>query len=42
MAQGASPNEIRKQYRHLSKLYHPDKDGGNQEKFMQIAKAYEA
>ncbi|KAL5457245.1 hypothetical protein EMCRGX_G034492 [Ephydatia muelleri] len=39
---GASPNEIRKQYRHLSKLYHPDKDGGNQEKFMQIAKAYEA
>lgn len=40
--QGASMGEIRKQYRKLSKVYHPDKEGGDQEKFMQIAKAYEA
>ena len=35
-------SEIKKQYRKLSKLYHPDKEGGNQELFMKIAKAYEA
>jgi len=34
--------EIRKQYRRLSKVYHPDKEGGDQQKFMRIAKAYEA
>ena len=34
--------EIRRQYRQLSLRYHPDKDTGNQEKFMKIAKAYEA
>ncbi len=35
-------SEIKKQYRKLSKIYHPDKQGGNQEMFMKIAKAYEA
>ncbi len=35
-------SEIKKQYRRLSKVYHPDKQGGNQEMFMKIAKAYEA
>ncbi len=35
-------SEIKKQYRKLSKVYHPDKQGGNQEMFMKIAKAYEA
>jgi len=39
---GASMAEIRKQYRRLSKVYHPDKEGGDQQKFMRIAKAYEA
>ena len=34
--------EIRRQYRQLSLRYHPDKDTGNQDKFMKIAKAYEA
>jgi curved DNA-binding protein CbpA len=34
--------EIRKQYRKLSKVYHPDKEGGDQDMFMKIAKAYEA
>ncbi len=40
--QGASMGEIRKQYRKLSKVYHPDKEGGDQDMFMKIAKAYEA
>lgn len=39
---GASTSAIRKQYRQLSKIYHPDKEGGNQDMFMKIAKAYEA
>ena len=38
----ASMAEIRKQYRRLSKIFHPDKQGGNQDMFMKIAKAYEA
>ncbi|XP_064404076.1 translocation protein SEC63 homolog [Halichondria panicea] len=38
----ATMSEIKKQYRRLSKVYHPDKQGGNQEMFMKIAKAYEA
>ena len=38
----ASMAEIRKQYRQLSKVYHPDKQGGNQDMFIRIAKAYEA
>ena len=40
--QGASVAEIRRQYRRLSKVYHPDKEGGDQAMFMRIAKAYEA
>ena len=38
----ASMSEIRKQYRRLSKIFHPDKEGGDQAMFMKIAKAYEA
>ncbi|EDO46652.1 predicted protein, partial [Nematostella vectensis] len=34
--------EIRRQYRSLSKKYHPDKETGDPRKFMRIAKAYEA
>lgn len=41
-SQGASTSEIKRQYRRLSKVYHPDKEGGDQEMFMKIAKAYEA
>ena len=35
-------SEIKKQYRKLSKVFHPDKQGGDQDMFMKIAKAYEA
>lgn len=39
--QGASPSEIKKQYRVLSLKHHPDK-GGDEATFMRIAKAYAA
>ncbi|XP_065908405.1 translocation protein SEC63 homolog isoform X2 [Dysidea avara] len=42
ISRGAEMSEIRRQYRQLSLRYHPDKDTGNQDKFMKIAKAYEA
>ncbi|XP_077976927.1 translocation protein SEC63 homolog [Glandiceps talaboti] len=38
---GATTGEIRKKYRQLSKVHHPDK-GGDHLTFMKIAKAYEA
>ncbi len=37
----ASDKEIRKQYRELSKVMHPDK-GGDEEKFKELTKAYKA
>ena len=37
----ASTDEINKAYKRLSLLNHPDKPGGNQEKFVQIGKAFE-
>jgi DnaJ-class molecular chaperone len=40
----ATPDEIRKSYRRLSMLYHPDKNGNSQEsteKFQKISEAYE-
>eukprot|EP00794_Sanderia_malayensis_P000374 gene374-1007_t len=39
---GATTAEIKKQYRKLSLKFHPDKETGDQVKFMRIAKAYEA
>ncbi|BFZ09267.1 hypothetical protein BsWGS_12306 [Bradybaena similaris] len=39
---GASPGEIKKAYRKLSLLYHPDRETGDPKKFMRIAKAYAA
>lgn len=39
---GASQKEIRKAYKQLSLIYHPDKDTGDHKKFMRIAKAYAA
>lgn len=40
-SKSASEKEIKKQYRELSKTMHPDK-GGDEEKFKQLAKAYQA
>ena len=43
---GVNPNmsidEIKKSYRRLAKLYHPDSPNGNQEEFIKIQKAWEA
>ena len=37
----ASPETIKKAYRKLAKEHHPDKKGGNSEKFKDISSAYE-
>lgn len=39
---GASNAEIKKAYRRLSLIYHPDKDTGDEKKFMRITKAHAA
>ena len=39
---GATKSEIKKAYRELSLKYHPDKEGGDDVKFMQISKAHAA
>ena len=36
-----SKEHVRKKYLKLSKLYHPDMEGGSTEKFQEIRKAYE-
>uniref|UniRef100_V5HAM7 Putative molecular chaperone sec63 endoplasmic reticulum translocon component n=2 Tax=Ixodes ricinus TaxID=34613 RepID=V5HAM7_IXORI len=38
----SSERDIRKAYRKLSLIYHPDKETGDEQKFMLIAKAYAA
>jgi len=38
----ASSKEIKKAYRSLSLIYHPDKETGDSQKFMRISKAYQA
>lgn len=38
---GASQSEIRKAYRKLSLILHPDKDTGNEKEFMKLTKAYQ-
>lgn len=40
--QGATDREIKRQYRILSLKYHPDKEGGDPDMFMKIAKAHAA
>ncbi|GFT64454.1 translocation protein SEC63 homolog [Nephila pilipes] len=40
--QDASVSEIKKAYRRLSLIHHPDMETGNEKKFMMIAKAYAA
>ncbi|KAK3758267.1 hypothetical protein RRG08_036537 [Elysia crispata] len=39
---GATDGEIKKAYRKLTLVYHPDKETGDPKKFMRIAKAYAA
>lgn len=38
---GASESEIKKSYRKLSLILHPDKDTGNAKEFMKLTKAYQ-
>jgi len=37
---GISQDDLKKTYKTLSKQYHPDKKGGNEEKFKEISEAY--
>lgn len=37
----ASQNEVKRRYRQLVMKYHPDKNAGNEHKFIQITEAYE-
>ena len=36
----ASPDTIKKAYRKLASLYHPDKEGGSKTKFQEVEAAY--
>jgi molecular chaperone DnaJ len=38
---GASADEIKQAYRRLAHKYHPDKDGGDEEKFKEVNTAYQ-
>lgn len=41
IGKGASADEIKKAFRKAAVQYHPDKEGGNEEKFKEINEAYE-
>ncbi len=41
VGKNASADEIKKSYRRLAVQYHPDKQGGSEEKFKEIGEAYE-
>lgn len=38
VGKSASDSEIKKQYKKLSKQYHPDKKGGDENKFVEVAR----
>ena len=38
---GATPTVVLEAYRRLSKLHHPDREGGSDERFLEIQRAYE-
>ena len=38
---GATPTVVLEAYRRLSKLHHPDREGGSEVRFMEIQRAYE-
>ena len=40
VSQNADVKEIKKAYKNLSVIYHPDKEGGDKDKFIEIDKAY--
>lgn len=40
--QGASVADIKKAYRKLSLIYHPDRETGDARRFMKITKAHDA
>lgn len=40
LQKGASKEEVKKAFRKLASVYHPDKKTGNEEKFKQISEAY--
>lgn len=40
--QSASQSQIKKAYRKMSLVYHPDKETGDEKKFMMLTKAYAA
>ncbi|CAD8102198.1 unnamed protein product [Paramecium sonneborni] len=41
LKKGAQQSEIRKQFRELSRTFHPDKNDGNQTQYVKIVQAYE-
>jgi len=41
VSKNASPDEIKRAFRELAQKYHPDKAGGNAEKFKEINEAYQ-
>ena len=40
--ENSSQDDIKKAYRKLAFKYHPDKNGGNKEKFQKVSEAYES
>ncbi len=41
ISKNASEDEVKKAFRKLAVKYHPDKEGGSEEKFKEINEAYE-